>query len=57
MASATAQQTSTKEGQARRRHRHSRHSSWVTRIRPATWRKIAVYVLVYAIATIVIWKL
>jgi hypothetical protein len=53
MSSATAQRTS--ERNARSRHR--RHRPSLTRIKPATWRKIGVYALVYTIAVIVCWKL
>jgi hypothetical protein len=53
MASVTTQQAPARET----RHRHSRHRRSLSRIRPATWRKIGAYVLVYAIAVIVCWRL
>jgi hypothetical protein len=39
------------------RRRHSRHRGFAARIRPATWRKIGAYLLVYAIAMFVVWRL
>jgi hypothetical protein len=53
MASATAQQASERGSHSR----HHRHRASLSRIRPATWRKIGVYTLVYAIAMVVCWKL
>ena len=53
MTSAATQQAPTREV----RHRHGRYRRSLSRIRPATWRKIGAYLLVYAIAMIVVWRL
>jgi hypothetical protein len=53
MASTAAQPSSAREV----RRRHSRHRRPATRIRPATWRKIGAYLLVYAIAMFIVWRL
>jgi hypothetical protein len=55
MSQATTQPSSSPAREIRRRH--SRHRRALSRIRPATWRKIGAYVLVYAIAVYVCWTL
>jgi hypothetical protein len=58
MATATTQQATTQQAPTRGvRRRHSRHRRFLSRIRPATWRKIGAYLLVYAIAVVVCWRL
>lgn len=53
-----SQATTQSPGARESRHRHTRHRrSSVSRVRPATWRKIGAYVLVYAIAVYVCWTL
>jgi hypothetical protein len=54
MTSVTTQQATARE--TRRRHGH-RHRKALSRIQPATWRKIGAYVLVYGIAVYVCWNL
>jgi hypothetical protein len=53
MASTTAQPSSARGD---RRHR-SRPRRFLARVRPTTWRKIGAYLLIYAIAMIVVWRL
>jgi hypothetical protein len=58
MTSATTQQAPARESRRRHAHTHThRHRRSLTRIQPATWRKIGVYVLVYGIAVYVCWTL
>jgi hypothetical protein len=56
MASATTQQAPAREARRRQTHTHRNRKS-LSRIQPATWRKIGAYVLVYAIAVYVCWTL
>ncbi|MGZ9006552.1 MAG: hypothetical protein ACXW2L_09170 [Burkholderiales bacterium] len=52
-----AQAIPTNETPQPRQRRRRRQRRWFSRIQPVTWKKFGAYILAYAIASVIVWKL